>query len=79
MTTTQTTCDRDHDNPRYTYICAACLERERALLNTMLAALEDAVKLFEAWEGGIFNDVGIAWVSPPPAIAAARAAIEAAR
>ena len=44
MTTTQTTCDGNHDNPRYTYICVACLEKERALLNTMFEALETVHK-----------------------------------
>jgi hypothetical protein len=37
------------------------------------SALERCVELFEAWRDGIFKKLGMAWETPPPAIAGARA------
>ena len=43
------------------------------------AALKACIEMFEAWRDGIFKRMGIKWTEEPPAIVAARAALDGVR
>lgn len=42
----------------------------------LIAACIGCVTLFEFWRDGIFKTIGVEWVEEPPAIWAARKALE---
>ncbi len=57
-----------------TFIVQACNSHD-----SLLAAAEANIVLFELWRDGIFKMMEITWIEEPPAIQATRAAIKRAR